>query len=167
MLAIPYRQQLPPAVMKALDSLVPNIKKDILGSVQTSNLTDFVDWTGVTPTPSMFNLLDPTATWTVTVDTIRTFAFKIVGKSMRIKFHGTGGLTGTPNQLCITLPAGQVCNMADDTELCTYVETAGINTVGVVAISLNTNQLLIRKLDVSNWAGPTIRVVFDVEIVIK
>lgn len=107
MLAIPFRQQLPSIVTKSLDLLVPNIKKDVLGSLSTRNLTDYIDWTDIPFTTDFLATTTIGATVTPASSTLINYRYTVFARTMTLMLNTEFlGTTGNPATLTIKMPGG-------------------------------------------------------------
>lgn len=105
MLAIPFRQQLPSVVAKSLDTLVPNIKKDILGSLSTRNLSDVSGWIDIPFVIGNFTTPTVGATWTLDIGSIVNHRYKVEGRTMTMMLSTfTMAMTGNPTTLTLRVP---------------------------------------------------------------
>lgn len=106
-LSIPFRQQLPRETVRTLDSLVPNIKKDILGSISSRNLSDFIDWTEVPFVTNYLGVTDVGATITPTASALVNFRYTVFALTMTMMLNtGFVGTTGNPGTISLQMPGG-------------------------------------------------------------
>lgn len=107
MLAIPFRQQLPSVVTKSLDLLVPNIKKDVLSSITTRSLTDYIDWTDIPFTSNMVGTTTVGAVITPHAATLINYKYTVFARTMTLMLNTDFfDTSGNPTTLTLTMPGG-------------------------------------------------------------
>lgn len=159
-----YRPQLPGVVADELDSFGPALIRDILGTVQSTDLQDATGWVDADFAAGLFTGAAG-MTWMVTRASVNLFKYRIFGNTMVVKLAlsatAVGGVVSPSLQ--VTIPAGKKASGPDSTGFGAYNDNGAGWVSGARISVMDTNlygaaaastQLLIQKANLtSNWTA--------------
>lgn len=126
-----------------------------VGAIDTSWLSDYVEWTAVSFTAGDFTS-NGSMTWTVASGDLLVFRYKIIGKTMQINIRISGStIGGTPDTtLMIKIPASKTAAIETFGNLFN-VSDNGVNANAIVTAASGQTLLSVSRQDGANWTAST------------